>query len=681
MPSVDISDLSYIKLINLIDKADFRYYRPGFDPIMTDEEYDNLKNKLRELNPNDDRLHRVGIQYSDDELRTKVRHNIPMGSLDNTEDGILGYSDWFNFIKKEIDSDLEIVASLKVDGSSICATYKKGKLIRVATRGNGEVGDNITINAINFIDLPINLPEELDLDVRGEAILYKSDFNYICDRDNISTSDRSNPRNLGNGILGRDDGRDTNMIRFMAFNFEGDIVSTEIEKMNRLKELGFKPVPHKLCRNVSEFTKFYNDVVDNRDKLPFEIDGIVSVVNNISYQNLFVTDDIKTRLRPKYARAIKFPHKSNITQLVDIDLTVGHTRAIIPTAILNEVRVGGVNVTHALLNNWDEISRLDIAIGDTVEVVLAGDIIPKIIRKVKSSGSRKLIIEPKTCPACGSNTTREYRGKLGANTYCVNNNCHASKLAKINHWIGTSKKGVGILGIGDAILKCLWDNNLVKDPSDLYNLTVDKIENLKIDGDIRIGSSRATQIITNINDKRNLSLSVFLGSIGIDLLGKRRADLLIKQANGRLDKLENWLDFDLLSSIDIPGFGDIIRGSIIDGIRENHDLILRLIKSGVVIDGDKNNTVSTINSNTSVKPFNGYSFCLTGTRQYIEDIERLGGVIKSGVSKGLTFLVQADPLSMSNKTKKAEEYGISIISIDYLKQAIDGLVVLSPGNT
>ena len=233
MPSVDISDLSYIKLINLIDKADFRYYRPGFDPIMTDEEYDNLKNKLRELNPNDDRLHRVGIQYSDDELRTKVRHNIPMGSLDNTEDGILGYSDWFNFIKKEIDSDLEIVASLKVDGSSICATYKKGKLIRVATRGNGEVGDNITINAINFIDLPINLPEELDLDVRGEAILYKSDFNYICDRDNISTSDRSNPRNLGNGILGRDDGRDTNMIRFMAFNFEGDIVSTEIEKMNR----------------------------------------------------------------------------------------------------------------------------------------------------------------------------------------------------------------------------------------------------------------------------------------------------------------------------------------------------------------------------------------------------------------------------------------------------------------
>lgn len=674
-----IDELSLVQLLDLIDKSDIRYYRPGLLQILTDSEYDLLKQKLKEIDPDNERLTRVGSPYSVDELRNKVAHNIPMGSLDNTDGGILGFQDWIDSLVKKLGSVPEIFASLKIDGGSVCATYEKGKLVRVATRGNGEVGDDITVNGVNFIDLPSMLPEPLDIDVRGEAILYKADFIEICNRGQIPEEDRSNPRNVGNGILGRDDGQDSDKLHFISFNIEGVKVDTEVAKMEKMRSLGFQPVPYKLCTDIDSFMSFYNGVVAKREQLPFEIDGIVVVVNEINKQQPFVTSDIKTRLRPKYARAVKFQNKSNTTKLIDVLLTVGHTRAIIPTAVFEEVRIGGVNVTHALLNNWDEINRLGIAIGDEVEVVLAGDIIPKVTRRVAAGANRKPILEPHRCPACGDVATREFRGKKGANTYCTNTECHAAKLAKINHWIGTSKKGIGILGIGDTILKALWDNSLIEDPADLYKLTVDMIKDVVLDGDVRIGKSRATQIIDNINNKKKLPLHVFLGSLGIDLLGSRRVKILAESSNGQLAKLENWLDRDLLLNIKLPGFGDAIREAVVFGIDENRALINKLVSVGVEIDGEKDNTAQAEQPSTAAddsKPFAGYSFCLTGTRAYIDDVERLGGVIKSGVSKGLTFLVQADPLSSSNKTKKAEEYGTAIISIDYLKQAIDGLVKL-----
>jgi len=678
------NNLTLAQLSDLLDKADIRYYRPGLQPIMADSEYDLLKQKLQEIDPENERLTRVGSPYSIDDLRTKVTHNIPMGSLDNTDEGILGLQDWIDTLQKKLNHIPAIFASLKIDGGSICATYQNGELVRVATRGNGEVGDDITANGVNFIDLPTQLPEPLNLDVRGEAILYKADFDEICDRDQIPVADRSNPRNVGNGILGRDDGQDSDRLRFIAFNMEGESVPTEMAKMERLKALGFQPVPHKLCQGLDTFTAFYEGVIGKRDQLPFEIDGIVVVVNEIAQQQPFITKDIKTRLRPKYARAVKFPHKSNTTELIDVLLTVGHTRAIIPTAVLKEVRIGGVNVSHALLNNWDEIARLNIAIGDEVEVVLAGDIIPKVIRRVKVGTNRKPIAEPHRCPACGDVASREYRGKKGANTYCANPTCHAAALAKVSHWIGTSKKGVGILGIGDTILKVLWDMNLIQNPSDLYTLTVEQIQDMKLDGDVRIGKSRATQIIANINGKKRLPLHTFLGSLGIDLLGRRRVKILADASGGRLTKLKHWLDRELLTTIELPGFGDTIRDAIVDGIDENRALIEKLLSVGVEIEGEGSNTeaapVENGNEPSADRLFVGYSFCLTGTRAYQDDIVRLGGELKSGVSKGLTFLVQADPLSTSNKTKKAEEYGTAIISLEYLKQAIDGLVVLEPMN-
>jgi DNA ligase (NAD+) len=367
--------------------------------------------------------------------------------------------------------------------------------------------------------------------------------------------------------------------------------------------------------------------------------------------------------------------------LEGLEVTVGHTRAIIPTAKLKQVRIGGVNVDSALLNNFQEIKRLDLAEGDEVEVILAGDIIPKVIRKVKNGVNRVPIVEPTTCPACAAATTRLNRGKLGAVTYCTNTHCSAAVVAKLHQWIGTSKKGVGILDIGDQMIDALSKIGLLIDPADLYTLTLDSIKDVVLASGGRIGKSRAAKIIANIQVKKRLPLHTFLGSLGIDLLGRRRVLLLAQAASGQLDCLEDWLDHNKLRDIQIAGLGDTIRAAILQGIDDNRPLIEKLLKVGVVVEPvgreppPPPSVTPTSNGN---KPFSGLSFCFTGTRKHLEDVERLGGTIKSGISKGLTFLVQLDPLSQSKKTQKAEEYGTQIIGIDYLEKAVRGEVTLKP---
>jgi DNA ligase (NAD+) len=671
------ANLSLRDLQQIIDKADNAYYRTGQQPILTDTEYDLLRAKLGIIAPDDERLRRVGTPYSVSELRNKVHHPIPMGSLDNTEDGVLGYQTWLN----KVGLDQTVMASLKIDGASVRVRYVDGKLTQVATRGNGEIGEDITANGVSFQGLPTILSDSVTVDIRGEAILFIDDYKMIRERDlgmpfeDIPERDRSNPRNIGNGILGRDDGKDSEKIRFIAFNIVCDDkqYQTESEKFEHLERLGFEIVPHYLCSSVDQLTHYYNVAVDKRNSYPFEIDGIVVCLDNVALQRSLTTDDLRSKLRPKYARAIKFPHKSGITKIESVFVSHGHTGALVPTAKLQEVRIGGVNVTHALLNNWDEISRLSICIGDKVEVVLAGDIIPKIIRVVEEGENRVVIQEPQKCPSCEFVTTREIRGKSGAVTYCSNPNCSPARMGKIKHWIGTQKKGVGILGIGDSILKALYDNDIVTNPADLYTLSPDAIKDVQLDNGVRVGLSRAIKIVQEIQEKRKIPLSTFLGSLGINLLGRRRVQQLQQAANGKLDSLDQWLDRTNIENLDLPGLGNALRSSILEGIENNRILIQQLLDNGVEIQ-----SVSKVASNDKNVdlPFEGMSFCLTGTRAFQDEIQELGGTIKSGVSKNLTFLVQKDPLSMSNKTQKAESYGVKIISIEYLEKAVKGEVDL-----
>jgi DNA ligase (NAD+) len=679
-----LSKTSLSELRTLIDKADSLYYRPGCEPIMSDAGYDGLKMALKEQCPDDPRFSRVGVPYSPDELRTKTEHNIPMGSLDNTDGGISGYNKWYQGICDKLgvtlcDQECSVFATVKADGASICATYVDGKLERATTRGNGAVGEDITANAVNFHYLPTMLSENVTVDVRGEAILYKADFEDLCALEDIT----SNPRNVGNGILGRDSGKDSNLVRFLAFDVVGESVpDNENDKFNYLSELGFTTVLLSmedgdnskyggLMESPQDVEGFYKTIFMVRDTIPFEIDGFVVKVNDNNFQESLSSDDPESQLRPKYARAIKFPHKSNTTVIEDVILTVGHTGAIIPTAKLKEVRIGGINVTHALLNNWDEISRLNVGIGDEVEVVLAGDIIPKIIG-VTHSNSDKSIPEPDRCPACGSITTRELRGRSGAATYCSNDECPAVLLGKIHRWIGDSKKGVGILGVGDKIEQAMWDAQLVEDPADLYSLKVSDLEDLELEGDVRVGKSRAQKIINAIQLKSELTLPVFLGSLGIELLGRRRVQLLMNDAGGDLDNLDDWLNDNKLTSIDLPGFGDAVRNAVRTGIDENRSLIIKMIDNGVVIMDKSELLAENKSDKNGAGDFSGLSFCFTGTRQHLQEIQDGGGEIKSGVSKKLHYLVQKDPLSKSSKTRKAEEYGVKVISVRFLGEVLEG---------
>lgn len=678
-----LSQVPQQALRSLLDKADSAYYRPGLTAILSDEEYDKLRNFFKSKWPNDPTSTRVGPSYDPNEIGNKVQHSIPMGSLDNTDDGVVGYGPWLEWLKEKTGGSNPpiILASLKIDGGSICASYKEGKLVRVATRGNGEYGEDITANAVNFHWLPSELPLAVDVEIRGEAILYRKDFDTICA--SIPKEDQSNPRNVGNGILGRHDGKDSNYIRFFAFNLHNQdgmvAFETEAEKFAKLTQLGFTPVVSMLCPTLVEFQQFYDNILESRDKLPFDIDGIVVVVNDLKLQEQFVTNDIRTKLRPKYARAVKFGVKTAVTELVGLNVTVGHTGALIPTGILKKVRIGGVYVSNVLLNNWDEIKRLDLAIGDQVTICLSGEIIPKCLgnnRETESEGvsERQALLEPTNCPVCSSVTTRMHRGKSGAITYCSNSRCPAAVFAKLDHWIGTSKKGVGILDIGDNMIKALWEANLLADPADLYTLTPN-IQDIVLESGGKIGKSRAEKIIANINAKRHLPLPVFLGALGIDLLGRRRAELLRNAAGGQLDRLEDWLDIEKLKTINVAGFGDIIRNSVVNGIEENKDLIQKLLKNGVTV-GDNVRIEPIVEANgdhkNPVKPFTGLEFCWTGTRELLREVEEAGGIIKSGISKGLHYLVQKDPLSQSNKTLKAESYGTKIIGVEHLRDVLAG---------
>lgn len=662
------------ELRTMIDKADSAYYRIGSDAIISDSNYDDLKLALKKLDPTDKRLTRIGFEFDPHEIGSKVKHKIPMGSLDNTDDGIFGYQSWYDNVSSKLNNqNPAIIASWKIDGASICASYENGNLVRVISRGNGEIGEDITANAVNFQNLPTVLPFPINCEVRGEAILYKKDFELICS--GIPKEDRSNPRNVGNGILGRHDGSDSRFIRLLAFNIWVDSVkfATEFEKFEYIKELGFSVVPFLVCNTTDELNNYYHNIVAMRDSLQCEIDGIVVVLNDISDQDRFVTRDIKSLLRPKYARAIKFTIKTATSQVTGIDVTVGHTGAIIPTMTIATTRIGGVNVSNALLNNWDEVKRFDLAIGDTVTVGLSGDIIPKCLNVVERGDNRQPILEPAECPNCGSSTTRMKRGKPGAITYCSNNKCSAVIFGKINHWIGTSKKGVGILDIGDAMLQSLFDRGLIVDPADLYKLTVDDLKDVVMPSGVRIGESRAQKIVANISEKKKLSLPVFLGSLGIDLLGSRRVEQFIGLADGKLNSIEQWLDDDNINSLEFVGLGDAIRNAIRSGIDDNRDLIKKLLDNGVVIDNCSADIAEdNLGQDNVKKPLDGITMCWTGTRDLIEEAKAAGVIVKSGISKGLHVLVQLDPLSKTVKTQKAESYGTQIISVEYLGKLLSG---------
>ncbi len=663
------------ELENILLKAKQAYYH-GDSPILSDQEYDAREDELRSLAPKSPVLAMVGAPVPADSILAKAQHTMPMGSQ-NKVNSLAELETWYTTINRqtaEIDTRPALHASLKGDGASAAAYYSDGSLVQAITRGDGFEGEDISANAAKFRGLPLRAH---DSDGRGftgavrfEVILLVSDWSAI------DPEQSKNPRNRGNGIMGRKNGAEAERLTAFAFDIddrtpEAPPLETETAKVERLQTLGFNVIPNRLCPSLEAAAAYFEHVTATRQKLPMWIDGVVFKVEDLALQRALGV----VANRPKGQVAWKFDSQGAETELLDYSVSVGHTGALIPTAHLAPVEIGGTTVQNALLNNWDEIERLNVAVGDRVWLIKANDIIPKITHVVVRPESRRPIAIPVLCPACGGDVRRRVNtgGDAGVVLECANDDCDAKSLGKIKRWV----KALDIQGIGDVVLRALVSELQVEDAADLYALEhrKDALASLTInvDADLHLGEKRATSILQNLEARKQLTLVELLGSLGLDRLGKRRVEMMIQAARGELDTLEQWQegklrDTDFSARVGVPNLGMLIQ----DALDQQAPLIAKLLERGVTITGPG---AAAAAAETTSQP----TLCISGRlpsgkkkKDYEEPLAAAGIKLVDKVAEGLTYLVIADPSSESAKTKKAKKLGVRLLSELELLEVLSG---------
>ena len=634
-----------------------RAYYAG-DPIMSDQEYDALEDELRLLDPDNPSLYLTGAPVSEQAFK-KAEHSIPMGS----QHKVNSYAEFRDWMRKSTTGS--VLASLKLDGASIGLYYDKGVLIQAITRGDGFVGEDITANARFFKGLPRYL-EGFTGAVRAEVLLKVSDWIKL------DPSKAKNPRNIGTGIMMRYNGNQSDMLSVVAFDIEERGVSfeTESEKFKRLIALGFEVAPHAVCNNEIQADDFFEFVRRERDDLQYWIDGVVYRVDSIEKQNALGVQGNK----PKGQVAWKFDSSGCETTVVGVTVSGGHTGALIPTAQLAPVVIGGSKIANASLANFDEVQRLDIGIGDKVWLIKANDIIPKIVKVTQRSSNRAVIVAPQTCPFCGGSVGKKMTtlGQEGSILYCLNATCYKKSFGKVNRWITS----LDIQGIGDSVLMALIDRFELKDAADLYTLKHKVVEMTQIvvnpEHGAILGSRRAHAIVSAIEARNILPLELFMGSLGIEHLGKRRAKMMIQYASGALDRLEDWLsgklkDQKFAASIGVPNTGIVIQ----ERIDEMKEVIEKLLAVGVIVTPYIRNTIDPSFHHLSK------TICISGKlpsgkkkSDYLKPLLDKGFRLVDDVDKSTTYLVVADPNSFSLKNQKAIKLGVNILTEDELTEFI-----------
>lgn len=668
------------ELRNKIAQANQIYFNDGPLPV-PDYVYDRWKAELRQLCPGDELLTQVGAPVASDRAGQEVRHRHPMGSLDNVYN-IEEFLAWHARRQADAGEEIRYNVSFKMDGGSVALFYDRGRLVCAATRGDGTTGENITANAARMKGVPqyVEVGEQpFTGSVRGEVMLFNEDWKTV------DPEGTSNPRNLGNGISRRLTGEHAEYLTFVAFRlFNASGVpfdrnpgrfDRESGMLSTLHEMGFDPVSHLWDCTAQDVVDLYNHVQgqrsDNprvrawaaRDDLPYEIDGLVVKCEPLVFQAKWD----RPERNPVTMVAFKFPPRGATTDLVDVTLTVGHTGAIIPTAVLKPVRIGGVTVSSALLCNWEEIQRLGVQIGDQVAVTRRGDVIPKIEAVVTPGADRKPIPEPTVCPECGAPAAR--KGEDGALTYCQGTSCPAKQIGKITTWI----KKLDIQGLGDVYIEALAhshgphsEDNMLKSPADLYRLHKRPLKVLADIGTPRLGESRAAAVLAEIEKKRRLPLNLFLGSLGIEGLGHRRVQIVREKDPGQFDTLEDWLGLKLAqraAEVGLPGTA----AEILSRLLASRALIQDLLAAGVEIIPDE--------VKEEPKATSGRVYCLTGKFPqpkafYHEKITAAGHSFTEDYKKGIYALVAADPNSGSGKLKKAAKDGVQVLSAEQLLEDI-----------
>ena len=638
------------ELIEIITKADYDYYVLD-KPTLTDQEYDRYIQELikienenpllvREDSPTKKVAGEVVSEFK------KVIHKTPLLSLSN----VFNEEDIINFdkrIKKEVDNP-EYVCELKIDGLTVVLTYEKGKLVRGATRGDGIIGEDITHNVKTIKNIPHELSESVDIEVRGEIFMSKDAFEFLNEeRIKEGLDVFANPRNAAAGSVRQLDSKiaaSRNLETFIYQIISNDSLDTHYKSLQLLKKLGFNINPNtKLINNLEDLLKYINEWTEKRNNLPYEIDGIVIKVDSIKGQEeLGFTSKV-----PKWATAYKFPAEEVLTRLKDIIFTVGRTGQVTPNAVLEPVRLAGSIISRATLHNEENVLNKDLKIGDIVSIRKAGDVIPEVIeaKLERREGNEVDFVMTKNCPICSSDLV-----KKEAAYYCLNTECDKKIIESLIHFV--SRDSMNIEGLGDKIIEDFYNLGYLKKISDIYLLKNKKNELMELDG---FGEKSVNNLLEAIEKSKNNSLEKLLFGLGIRHVGSKTAKILSKKYNN-IDKLKEVTFDDLIKIRDI---GDIIADSVVEYFKDERNL--------KEIDNLKNLNVN-INyfgiTNDESEEFANKSFVLTGSlvnysrKEAGELIESLGGNITESVSKNTNVVIVGD--SPGSKHDKAIKLNIEI---------------------
>lgn len=637
------------ELTEIINKANHDYYTLD-NPTITDQEYDRYMEELQRLEEEypqykkvDSPTQRVGSEVISE--FKKVTHEIPMLSLGDifNEDEIIEFDEK---VKKVVPNP-KYVAELKIDGLSVSLLYRNGELVRAATRGDGVVGEDITHNAKTIKDIPLKIKQPIDIEVRGEIYMSKASFKKL----NENGANFANPRNAAAGSVRQLDSKvaaNRNLSNFIYHlpDPEDYNIHTHYDALNFMKELGFTVSPNnRKVNNIDELMDYINYWTKERPNLPYEIDGIVIKVNDLNDQKKLGY----TARCPKWAIAYKFPAEEVLTKVRDIIFTVGRTGQVTPSAILEPVRVMGSLISKATLHNEDYVVSKDIRVGDTVSIKKAGDVIPEVVRSLpeRRVGTEKRFEMIKNCPMCGSVLVRKEDESA---YYCMNEHCPARWQEKLIHY--TSRHALNIEGFGDRIIEDFYNLGFIKTYEDFYTLDKHKEDLMELEG---YGSKKVNNLLTEIENSKNLSLERLLFGLSIRHVGQKTADILARNFKN-IDNLMNASVEDIAAIKDI---GMTIAKSVAKFFSEerNKELISHLKEFGV-------NMYYLKETSDQETLFTDKTFVLTGSLERFtrdeakERIEALGGTVSSSVSRKTDVVVAGS--EAGSKLTKAEELGITI---------------------
>jgi len=656
------------KLVKELNYHCYRYYVLD-SPVISDEEYDRLYFRLKELEEKyhyilpDSPTLRIGGPPLD--KFEKVRHTEPMLSLDNA----FSYDEVREFdgrVKRFLKSyeEIEYTVEPKYDGLAIELTYRKGLLYRASTRGDGYEGEDVTQNIRTIKSVPLKI-EEVEIpegiDIRGEIYMDIDEFDKLNEeREQKGEPLFANPRNAAAGSVRQLDpsitaSRKLHLACYGIGAIKGKEFRNQWEFIKWLEKARF-PIPAivKFVNGIDKVIHVIEEIGEKRRSFPFETDGSVIKVNDFRLQKLL---GVKTR-EPRWAVAYKFPAHQGTTRIKEILPSVGRTGVITPVAMLEPVRIGGVTVSRSTLHNWDEMKRKDIRVGDTVVVERAGEVIPHVVMVVKEkrTGKEKPFPIPERCSVCGSRVVRE-EGEVAAR--CIGLNCPAQVQERIRHF--ASRGAMDIEGLGEKNVELLYSKGLISHFVDIYKLKKEDLLNLP-----RFAEKSAQNLIEAIERSKNTTLSRFLYALGIVHVGEYAAKLLSKN----FERLEDLYNIQPDRITDIRQMGEKIAQSISDFFNDPENLkTLKTLKSlGLKISNPDFET-----KKKGKLPLDGLTFIITGTlpkpRNEVEDmIESLGGHASSSISKSTDYLIVGE--EPGSKLQKAEALGVKRISYDELLKLI-----------